>query len=677
MQHSSLKNTALILFLLLFGFHNLHAQDARKLKKLGKSADKNLAKGNIYTASDQYEEILAKDSSDMRLQYNLAMAYYQARDYQSALRRFKAVRAAAGAEFPEAMYYEALMLKMNGEYTEARKQFQLFAKQYKPSDPLKAVLKKWAKIEADGCAIASSESGKDDNLRFEHLGREVNSNYTDLSPAWMGDTSLMFASIRSDTILVAKPGEDPSVYLMKLFRSSGRDYTFSNAKRVTAFDIPGKHIANPSYSADGELMCYTLCEDADKKINCRIVLAEHDNGQWNTGVDAGEEVNLDRTTSTHPFIAKNKAGQYVLYFASDRAGGRGGMDIWYAIRKKDGSFMSPRNLGFKINSDRDEATPFYDEENAVLYFSSNGWIGSGGYDVFRCPGEPGKFNVIENLGAPFNSSCDDMYYRHRSGGTAGYLVSNRPGIFSVKGPTCCDDVFAFAYQELIQIAVTGYAYDEADPDVSRIEGAAVQLMQKTENEEIRTGLDTCKGRDFFFTLKADKSYKLMASADGYFAGSVSFETDKKSDTIFMRIPLRKLEKNKAYRLNNIYYDFDKADLRPESEKVLDSLYVIMLENPRIIIELSSHTDSRGSDAYNLNLSQKRAESCVNYMIQRKGLDPQRISAKGYGETKPIQDCSAKGECPQDNTGDCDCHQLNRRTEFRITGELDGTLLNEE
>lgn len=677
MKPSSPKIFALSMLFLLCSFGLLHAQNAGKFKKLGKAANKNLAKGNIYTASDQYEEILAKDSSDIRLQYNLAMAYYLARDYKSALRWFSSVRTRAAAEFPEALYYEAMMLKMNGDYQEARKKFLLFSKQYKPTEPQKAVFKKWAKTEADGCAIAFADAGKDENLRFEHLGKEVNSNYTDLSPAWMGDTALMFASIRSDTILVAKAGEDPSLYLMKLFRSSASENAFAEAKRVTTFEIAGKHIANPSFSADGELMCYTLCEDDERKINCRIVIAEHDNGIWNTGQDAGDEVNLDKTTSTHPFLAKNMAGQYVLYFASDRAGGRGGLDIWYAVRKKDGSFMPPRNLGFKINSDRDEATPFYDEENAVLYFSSNGWIGSGGYDVFRCPGEPGKFNVIENLGAPFNSSCDDMYYRHRSGGANGFLVSNRPGIFSVKGPTCCDDVFSFAYRKLIRIAVQGYAYDEADPGRKRIEDAEVQLIQKAEAEEIRIGLDTCKGRDFFFTLKADKSYKLMASAAGYFSGTVAFETANRSDTVFVIIPLKKLEKNKAYRLNNIYYDFDKADLRRESEKVLDSLFVIMQENPRIIIELSSHTDSRGSDAYNLNLSQKRAESCVNYLIQKKGLDPQRITAKGYGETKALQDCSTTGECPQDNSGDCECHQLNRRTEFRITGELDGTLLNEE
>jgi peptidoglycan-associated lipoprotein len=135
-----------------------------------------------------------------------------------------------------------------------------------------------------------------------------------------------------------------------------------------------------------------------------------------------------------------------------------------------------------------------------------------------------------------------------------------------------------------------------------------------------------------------------------------------------------LEKNKAYRLNNIYYDFDKWDLRAESKATLDTLYNILAENPTIIIELSSHTDTRGSEDYNLNLSQKRAESCVSYMINEKGVPKERITAKGYGESKTLDDCTKYSECPDDQSADCACHQLNRRTEFKIVGELDGTLI---
>ena len=129
-------------------------------------------------------------------------------------------------------------------------------------------------------------------------------------------------------------------------------------------------------------------------------------------------------------------------------------------------------------------------------------------------------------------------------------------------------------------------------------------------------------------------------------------------------------------MNNIYYDFDKSDLRAESKGTLDTLYNLLVENPTIIIELSSHTDVRGSDVYNLNLSQKRAESCVNYLINEKKVPSNRITAKGYGETKVLEDCAKYPDCPADQSSDCPCHQNNRRTEFKIIGELDGILIND-
>jgi peptidoglycan-associated lipoprotein len=201
-----------------------------------------------------------------------------------------------------------------------------------------------------------------------------------------------------------------------------------------------------------------------------------------------------------------------------------------------------------------------------------------------------------------------------------------------------------------------------------------------KEQDVIINTDSSRGEvPYFFNLKTEKLYKLSASASGYFSASQTFSTQglTKSDTLVVDIYLKKLEKDKAYRLNNIYYDFDKSDLRSESKATLDSLYTILAENPTIIIELSSHTDVRGSDSYNLTLSQKRAESCVNYLINERGIPKERITAKGYGESKTLDDCSKYTECPQDQTGDCACHQLNRRTEFKVIGELDGELIYEK
>jgi outer membrane protein OmpA-like peptidoglycan-associated protein len=228
--------------------------------------------------------------------------------------------------------------------------------------------------------------------------------------------------------------------------------------------------------------------------------------------------------------------------------------------------------------------------------------------------------------------------------------------------------------------VRGQVVDEATQQP--IAGAAVNLALRSDNmteADVTIANDTSKTNEhYFFNLKTEKLYKLSAFKDGYFTASQSFTTKGlvKSDTLEVNIYLKKLEKNKAYRLNNIYYDFDKSDLRAESKGTLDTLYNLLVENPTIIIELSSHTDVRGSDVYNLNLSQKRAESCVNYLINEKKVPSNRITAKGYGEIKVLEDCAKYPDCPADQSSDCPCHQNNRRTEFKIIGELDGILINE-
>jgi outer membrane protein OmpA-like peptidoglycan-associated protein len=404
--------------------------------------------------------------------------------------------------------------------------------------------------------------------------------------------------------------------------------------------------------------------------------------EWAEGSKLNDEINLKGCTNTQPYLAKSSGGNEVLYFVSDREGGKGGLDIWYSALNKKGEFAPPKNAGTKINSDRDEKTPFYDSKSGTLYFSSDGWISMGGLDIFKSQGDVAtKFNnTPENLGAPFNSPCNDYYFRFGKSGEDGFLVSNRPGIFSVRGKTCCDDIFEYKYEHRIYLAVKGRVFDDATKEP--IPGASVNLSLRSSNisesDVVIEGDTTRNDQPYFFNLKQQKLYKVTGARDGYFASSQNFSTEGKtrSDTMTVDIYLKKLEKDKAYRLNNIYYDFDKADLRPESKITLDTLYNILIENPTIIIELSSHTDARGTDAYNLNLSQKRAESCVNYLINDRGIPKERISAKGYGKTKPLDDCSKYKECPMDQSGDCPCHQLNRRTEFKIVGELDRKIIYE-
>lgn len=678
-------NVRRITLLLLF-FSALNAQafvvggggkfDAKLYKK---EADAAFKEGSIFAATDLYLKILENDPSDKSVLNNLAQSYFLARDYEMAATYFKKCYQADSVANIMSLYYQALTTKMQGKYTEAIPLFKQFSKQYKGDDAVK--MKKWARTEIDGCNFALRESKPDPSIKFIHLGKEVNSNYADQAPA-LRDDKLYFASIHSDTVLYMKPDKSDAKkenLLMKLYSSKIEGETYAAAEQIKTFSQKGKHISNGSFNDDGNKFLYTICDGDLLKPNCQIYLSNLNGTEWGEGAALGPEINLAGFTNTQPWLAKC-AGTDVLYFVSNREGGKGGLDIWYSTMNKKGEFAPPKNAGAKINTDRDEVTPYFDSKSNTFYYSSNGLISMGGLDVFKTQSEsPGKFNSTpENLGAPFNSPCNDYYFRFGKNSGDGYLVSNRPGIFSVRGKTCCDDIFEYKYDHQIYLAVKGKVYDEATKEP--IAGAAINLSLRSDNQtesDVIIGNDTSKIESpYFFNLKAEKLYKITGVKDGYFTGSQTFNTQHavKSDTLVVDLYLKKLEKNKAYRLNNIYYDFDKWDLRPESKATLDTLYNILVENPTIIIELSSHTDSRGSELYNLNLSQKRAESCVNYLINEKGIRKDRITAKGYGKNDPIDDCSKYNECPQDQSGDCPCHQLNRRTQFKIIGELDGKLI---
>lgn len=653
------------------------------VRKLMRDADRALKSGNLYVANDLYLKIMMADSTQVDACFKLADTYYTARDYEMAARWYSRAVTLDSSRF-QALFNYGINLKMQGKYKEALAVFKSLQAKIKNNEEW-LTYRKWTKVEADGCSFALKESRPDPFIKLEQLNRNVNGNYTDVSPS-LYNQYLYFSSIRSDTVLVIHPDSSFEPALFKMFRSpvseTSSGTTYGEAQKNPAIAVSGMHTTNGAFSSDGQSYLYTVCTPAQEKSLCRIWESKFDGTNWDSGTDLGEAVNFNTYTTTHPYRVKMKNGQDVLFFSSDRPGGKGGMDIWFVVADRKGNWGIPKNAGGKINTDRDEVTPYYNAETQTLYFSSNGWISMGGYDIFQAKGEPGRFESAQNLGSPFNSPCEDLYYRPGAEAKQGYLVSNRPGIFSVKGKTCCHDIFSFTYQKQIQLAVSGRVFLEGDATKTPLVNIPVQLYlageSGTEGTDVMLNRDTTANRPYLFVLKADKDYKVVAAPDGYFSARQSFSTQglRQSDTLEVDLFVRKLERNKEYRLNNIYYDFDKWDLRPESKSNLDSLYRILTENPTIIIELGSHTDVRGSDAYNQTLSQKRAESCVQYLLD-KGIPRERISAKGYGESQTLSDCSKVDGCVMDQSADCPCHQLNRRTVFKVVGELDGKLIQED
>ncbi len=371
-------------------------------------------------------------------------------------------------------------------------------------------------------------------------------------------------------------------------------------------------------------------------------------------------------TSTHPtFGTESKKKAEILYFVSDRPGTKGGMDIWYAEydgRKK--SFKAPKNVGNKVNSPGAEMTPFYDLKSKTLYFSSDGKVGLGGLDIYSSIGELNKWSVPVNLGPKLNSSADDLDFALNLKANGGFFVSNRKGGQSLYNETCCDDIYEFTYTKFIEYIATGKIINKDSKDCVENSILSVYIINgddKFLSEEVKVA--DCNYR---LALRSGYKYVVEANKDGYLANGIEISTTNmvKSDSAEHNFSIEKMP-DKPILIPVLNYEFNSAKLTPESQVVLDTTVMKLLnQNPALIVELSSHTDNKGADDYNMKLSQKRAESIVTYLTN-KGINSKRLKAKGYGETVPI--------APNQNADGSDNpegRKLNRRTEIKILGKID-------
>ncbi|GGG74344.1 cell envelope biogenesis protein OmpA [Parapedobacter pyrenivorans] len=343
----------------------------------------------------------------------------------------------------------------------------------------------------------------------------------------------------------------------------------------------------------------------------------------------------------------------VLYFVSDMPGGHGGTDIWYCLLQADGSWGQPTNAGGTINSAGDEMFPNIGPDG-TLYYSSDGFAGMGGLDVFEATGSKASWSKPTNMRYPVNSAGDDFAYLTTSedgNGYRGFLSSNRSG---GKGG---DDIYSFSFDKpKIIILLRGTTSDKQTG--GRIEAAVTLFDGK---REIIAKKSSGTPGDFEFVLDRNQAYTVLGQKEGYHADSAKVSTRgiTRSDTLEVALLLEPMfEVGKTFELENIYYDFDKHNIRPDAAAILDELVRTLRDNPTLKIELSSHTDSRGSDAYNMALSQRRAQSAVDYLVSR-GISRDRMEAKGYGETKLVNRCANGVACSSAE------HQANRRTEVTV------------
>ncbi len=625
------------------------------------AADTAFARKDYYNAVEMYEECY-RETREPEIARKIAYSHDRMRDYKRAERWYqRIVQRDTGTGLPDFHFEYARLLKKNAKYDDAEivlTNLQASGKAPAMNDRIQA--------ELEGVELARTLKTPADIL-IKSIGNKVNTRNSDAAPAVDLDGNLYYVSFDSDEIIKVKNKDDEDNHA-KIYRAR-RDNkgNYQKGKPIAdKINRPGFHNSHVAFSQDGERMYFTraIAEGGEITVS-DLYYCDKEGRGW--GAPQRISALNGEFISKHPTVGE-LFGSEVLIFSSDRPGTLGGLDLFYAPIKRDGTFGLPVNLGPAINTGGDEITPKYHER--MLYFSSDGHPNIGGFDIYRAEWDGSALLPAEHMGKGVNTSVDDLYYTPGDD-EAGFLVSNRDGTRSLKSKTCCDDIFTFEKKTII-IKLLASVFDKATDD--SLTGATIKMYTKIGEElSLPDVQKNDEGNDFDFAVDPDKAYQVIVSRPGYFPDSADFNTvgvnvSKNFRGTFKLTPRPKddgdkpesevLTRFEPIRLSNIYYDLDDDQILPDAEQDLDFIYDLMLKYPEMVIELSSHTDARASDAYNLDLSQRRANSAKQY-LEVRGIDDARIKAVGYGEKRILNKCVDGVKCTEAE------HRQNRRTEFTI------------
>jgi tetratricopeptide (TPR) repeat protein len=641
-------------------------------------ADSLYSRGSYYSAIEFYERAYELDPEIAYISYKMGWTYFKSRNYEQAEFYFREAFEISPKIFPDAQYYYAQMLKRNERYALAIDEFINLKSKYKGAQ--KNIIKSWCRKEIESCDFALEQKRIKPNYSIEHLDNKINSYYSDLSPVIKDSITLIYSSLKTDSILKS---EDKNIYII-LYESKKNNGVWDSSYLFNDIDISSDgHIANACYSKDKTQFFFSVCNYKGlDKAECDIYRSRYNQMEesWNPPRKLEESINDKKSTNTQPNIGLYKDGKEVLYFVSDREGGVGGLDIWYSVIDENGELGWPKNCGKRINTDRDEFSPFYENKSNSIYFSSEGHNGFGGLDVFNAKGMTRKWQYPINLGHPINSSVDDIYFNIDSEGKGGFFTSNRSGSLTLKHPTCCDDIYSYEKLNIIEISLKGnlIVMHDSLPRVRDSIQLSILFSDSLGRDLVLLEEKLLNTDSFEFEIKEDQCYTLKASAE---KDSFIFEGEKtfctygvfESGDITQNINLEAFRRSKRYNINDIEFNkpyplinaisFNKFKLNKKSKESLMDLYAFLKENEKLVIKIVSHTDNLGTESYNARLSKRRAESVVKFLAS-EGISKKRLSAEGKGEGEPI----APNTLP-DGTDNEKGREKNRRTEFVVTGVL--------
>ncbi|MDX2173354.1 MAG: OmpA family protein [Bacteroidota bacterium] len=643
----------------------------KTLKRLGKSA---MEQNDPSSAITFYEAYLKVKTNDAKVMDALGQAYLQIRDYERAQKLFLNAYTTNAEKAPTALYYHAQMQKSNGIYDSAKINFQKFKKEYRGSEK---GLKKQATKEIVFCDSVQKLVNTEKKIIITHLDSTINKVNTEGAPLNIDENTLVFTSLRTDKKEYIIEDDTSKTIKRKLYVAKRNNNAWKfNGEYGDNLNEASFNTGNACLSPDRKRIYFTRCKlNVKEEMICAIYVSEKNGETWSEPIKLPKTINNPKYTSTMPAVTTDPAkGNDIIYFVSNNKEGKGGLDIWYSVYdKKNKTYKTPKNAGNKINTSQNEITPFFDNETRALYFSSDGLGGLGGYDVFKAIGDGKKWIATENIGQPINTGADDIYYTISLNREEGFFVSNRKGGNALKNSTCCDDIYTYKHSEYIRINLAGNIGEMIDPNQS-IPQATVEVYiidKKTKEKFLVKKIESDNIGNYKTTVEAGQDYFLIVKKTDFLGNSTEVTTKgiTTSQDITKNVQLAKKPKEPLH-IPNIQYEFDKSNILEGSKIAIDTtVFSLMEANPELIVEIQSHTDNKGSDKYNEKLSQQRAESVVNYLIS-KGIQAERLKAKGYGESKPV----APNETPEGKDNP-EGRAKNRRTDFKIIGVLDVEIIN--
>lgn len=614
-------------------------------------ADKKYGNYAYIDAISIYERVAEKGYRDEKMLQKLGNAYYFNANNAKAAKWYEALFTLNNQQEPKYFYRYAQALKSIGDYTKSDQMLEIFNQ----------------KVESDtrGELFANNKNYlqqiKENSGRFEIWDAGINSTQSDYGAAVLNN-KLVFASARDTGIASKKIFKWTNKFFTNLYTSEINSDGSLNAPKRFEGTINSKfNESTPIFTKDGKTMYFTRNnylegkrgKNQKQKTLLKLYKAELVNDKWTNVTEL--PFNSNEYSVAHPALSVDGKK---LYFASDMPGGYGQSDLYSVTINDDGSFGKPENLGTTINTEERETFPFVSGDNE-LYFSSDGRPGLGGLDIFVTEiKENSDFGLVQNIGEPVNTQFDDFAFSIDNVSRKGYFSSNK------EGGVGNDDIYKFFETRKLncKMSLSGIIADSENNE--ELEDAEIILFDE-KLQEIERISSTVNGK-YNFQVKCNKIYHIRVAKDDYETSETTITIPPTEESTELNIKLEKKLKPiavgtdlaKTLNIPTIYFDLDQSFIKKEAAFELEKVLAVLVQYPQMKIDVRSHTDSRQTKDYNLLLSEKRAKATMAWFI-KKGIAPERISGKGYGESQPINKCSDSVKCTEAE------HQLNRRSEFVI------------